>query len=269
MVKLPTLSDSTLTLFAKEVYRHTGITMDATKRSMLAGRIRRRMRALDLPTFEAYLDHLRSNRREVDPFIDAVTTNKTSFFRTTSVWDFLANEWLPERSGTTRAWSAAASKGQEAASLALILDANQQKTGGRWSVHGSDVSPEMVDIASTQTFDNSEVDRAVSAAPCTVNRGRVFTDNGNGTSTLAAGLRRNQTFRRHNLLERHSGGPYDLILVRNVIIYFSATDKVKVMKHALSVLRPGGLLVIGESESMVEGLGSVELLRHCVLRKNA
>ena len=263
------LSDGTLSAFIGEVYKHTGITMDTTKRAMLIGRLRRRARALDLTNFETYLAYLQSNRAEVDLFVDAVTTNKTSMFRTASMWRDIVKSWLPEWNGLTlRAWSAACSTGKEAASLAVLLQEHAaSKPDFRWRIDASDISPEMVEKATQQTFAEVDVVRDAKNAPW-LDVMKYFNPAGDGQVQLNADLRRQIRFFRHNLHEPSKQAPYDLLFVRNVIIYFSSEDKQRVIRNAYRALKPGGLLVIGESESLLDGLDGLEGLGHCLYRKS-
>lgn len=265
------IAPNLLSEFIQEVHRHTGISMDTGKQTMLTGRLRRRSRALELETFDEYLDYLRSTPSEVEHFVDAVTTNKTSMFRTRSVWSYLHNTWLPQHleSGHTSvtAWSAACSSGQEAASLAVTFAEASKTTPFRWRIVASDVSGEMVEAARTQTFPADRIERDSASAPGFESSRYFGRATAQGTRQLDAALRRNMSFKRHNLLDRAPLTRVDLVVVRNVIIYFSIEDKRRVVSRALDAMTPGGLLIIGESESLVGMRDDLELVDHCIYRR--
>lgn len=265
------LAPKLLNAFIEEVYRHTGITMDESKKTMLTGRLRRRTHALELPSFEEYLRFLRENPDEIERFIDAVTTNKTSMFRTRSVWAYLAETWLPEHlaagNRSVAAWSAASSSGQEAASLAITLAKAAETQRFTWRVTASDISDAMVQTARQQTFEAARIRRDAAAAPGLDPSGYFGPPDDKGCRQLNQDLRRNMTFMQHNLFDRAPVRRIDLLFVRNVIIYFSPEDKRRVLERALETMRPGGLLVIGESESLVGTHDDLELVSHCIYRR--
>ncbi len=262
-----------LSEFIQEVHRHTGISMDAGKQTMLSGRLRRRARALDLETFGDYLDYLRSTPNEVEHFVNVVTTNKTSMFRTQSVWTYLRETWLPQHVGSghksVTAWSAACSSGQEAASLAVTFAESAKTNPFRWRVVASDISSEMVDSARSQTFAADRIKRDAASAPGFDPDSYFGRPSTEGTRQLAAALRRNMSFRTHNLFDRAPLTRVDLVVVRNVIIYFSTEDKLRVVSRALDAMTPGGLLIIGESESLVGARDDIELVDHCIYKRKA
>ena len=149
-----TLDDELLALFIREVQVRTGVHLDAGKAVMLSGRLRRRIRALGLADFDAYLVRLRRDRAEEAEFIHAVTTHKTELFRTPSVWRALWSDWLPGRSGRVRAWSAACSTGEEPASLGIVLQAHADRTPGfRYDILATDISAPVVESARAATFE--------------------------------------------------------------------------------------------------------------------
>ncbi|MGN6703663.1 MAG: CheR family methyltransferase, partial [Burkholderiaceae bacterium] len=131
-----TLDAPTLAGLLGLVHRHTGITMSERKSVLLQGRLRPRLRALSLTRYQDYLDFLARHPDEVQRFINLVTTNETSFFRTARVWEFFTNTFLPAWQANARPgqplriWSAAASTGEEAYSIAMLCDDFAQKVKG-------------------------------------------------------------------------------------------------------------------------------------------
>lgn len=253
---------------AAEVYRHTGVTVDESKKSMLSSRIRRRVRALGLGSPDEYLDLLQTldaKAAEIKEFIDVVTTHKTSFFRTGSVWDWLEKslEEEPDKWRTFDAWSCACSNGQEAYSLALTADrAAKHRSGLRWSVTATDVAQITVDRAAQGSYPASDV-AAISKLRPHVDPDAYFDQAQDDNRTVKAGLKSKVRFSQANLLVK-SSKKYDIAFLRNVLIYFTEADKEKVVQNVLSTLRPGGVLVIGESESLLQREGSLEYVAPCI-----
>ena len=148
------LSHRNFTRLAAFVTEYSGIRLPETKLTMLEGRLRRRLRATGIPTFEAYCDHVFSTGRlsgETLHLIDAVTTNKTDFFREIGHFTFLRETGLPvlTRAGVRRlrAWSAACSTGAEPYSLAMILEADFQAPDRTWSILATDLSHNVLETA--------------------------------------------------------------------------------------------------------------------------
>ncbi|MEL6712516.1 MAG: CheR family methyltransferase [Planctomycetota bacterium] len=265
------LTDSDFSRLSGLVHDLTGVTVDGTKRSMLSSRIRRRLRALELDTFHEYIQRLASgdmDPEEIEVFIQTVTTHTTSFFRTPSVWDFLEEEFRSERfdGRDVAVWSAASSTGQEPFSLAMLLRAVRGRDArvGRWSVTASDVSALTVEQARAGRFDRADVEAAAAARPAFDALGcfELQEEAAVATRELASAI----DFRTHNLLDPMQGR-FDAVLLRNVIIYFSEADTQRVIDHATAAIRPGGLLVIGEAESLVARGGGLEFEAPCIYRK--
>lgn len=265
--------DAALTSLVEEVYRRTGVEVDASKRGMVSSRLRRRCRELGLADLGEYWDLLRAlddAAEEVGRFVDAVTTHKTSFFRTRGVWDTLRED-VERRALADQPvafWSAACSTGEEAASIAmLVASIAEEHAGFSWNVEASDVSPLAVARAADMRFSSERVDEAIQHRP-EVPVDRFFEPERDGERRLVPSLRRRLLFREHNLFDAPRRG-FDVILVRNVIIYFNEADTTRVLGHCIGALRPDGLLVIGESESLTGRDSDLEYLAPCIYRKSS
>lgn len=251
-----------------EVYRHTGVTVEDSKKTLLSSRIGRRVRALGLEGPEAYLDLLRSldaAADEVKEFIDVVTTHKTSFFRTKSVWDWLENSLAedPDRWRTFDAWSCACSNGQEAYSLAMTArQAASTRSSLRWSVTATDVSQMTVDRAMLGSYKEADVEAILHQRP-SIDLAAHFYAPKDESRAIRSELKAKIRFSQHNLLERKDSS-YDIAFLRNVLIYFTESDKARVVQNVLSTLRPGGILVIGESESLLQRGSDLEYVGPCI-----
>ncbi len=268
---LDKMKSATFASLQSEVYRRTGIHIDERKKTMILGRMRREARKQGFDNYEDYVASVKKappSSQEVDAFVDAVTTNKTSFFRTASLWRYLWEEFLPSRSDSQPLafWSGASSSGEEAASMAMMCESfrAEHNPAFRYTILASDVSPAMVKAARAQRFDAAKVDAM--KPPIPVESSRHFRAAGEGKE-LSSALRYNMQFRRHSLFEPIGRSCFDVVFVRNVIIYFTPEDKRKVLDLAITALRPGGIFVSGESESPLHHTERLEFVAPCIYRR--
>ncbi|MFK8001972.1 MAG: protein-glutamate O-methyltransferase CheR [Polyangiales bacterium] len=270
-MSLGELDSQTFGSLAQLAHRLTGIHLDERKQGMLLSRIRREARALGHSTYQEYLGSIQGASHgspDVDSFVDAITTNKTSFFRTLSVWRYLIQEHLPKRTSTRRPmrwWSGASSTGEEAASIAMLCETFRQSDPSfRYEVFASDISTAMVKVAEAQSFDNAWIAR--SRVPESIKIDDFFDVDGE-RSVLRPALRKNLSFAQHNLLAPIGRGRFDVACVRNVIIYFTKEDQRKVLDHAIEALVPDGLLITGDSESPLQLTNRLKFIAPCLFRR--
>ncbi|WP_321911425.1 MULTISPECIES: protein-glutamate O-methyltransferase CheR [unclassified Paraburkholderia] len=240
-------------LFEK-VRRHTGIAMNERKWTMLKGRLRRRIMTLGLPDYGDYLRLLDGSSDEVRDFIDLVTTNETSFFRTPRIWEYLAGEFLPrwaaQRKGEPlRVWSAAASSGEEAWTTAMLCEELRLLHPSlRYAIVGTDISDGILASARAGHYAGRSMESLRQQRPELVQR--YFRSDAAGISVNEA-LRTHVSFRRHNLYDvPRDLGQFDLVLLRNVLIYFDLEGQKAVLANVRRAMRPGAVLIVGESESL-------------------
>lgn len=262
---MPTLSrsvevtDSLLSRYGKLIYKMTGIHISPNKKQLLSNRLRRRLRATGIDTFEEYLDHLQklpSADPEWDAFLQEITTHETYLFRDQSHWKWFQDTYLDEigrqarageRKKTLRIWSAACSTGDEACTIASCI-ADRLSDVSQWKVDilGTDIGIEAVKSAEAQTFNK----RAMQHVPDNY-RSRYFAKAANSDVwTARPNLTRWMRFRQHNLLNPVKDGPFDIVFVKNVLIYFDGESKKKAMAHIRNALKPGGTLITGPSEGV-------------------
>jgi chemotaxis protein methyltransferase CheR len=184
--------------------------------------------------------------------VDLLTTNETYFFREPAHFDAIEAELARTRPRTLAVWSAASSFGDEAYSTAMLLSDLQQqgRIGHQWSVLGTDISDRVLRSAVAATYPE---DRLRNVSP---ERLRRYCLRGDGTSEgllqIAPKLRERVRFGQLNLcLPVEHLGPFDIVLLRNVLIYFDAATKAAVVDRVLTQLRPGGLFFIGTAEGRV------------------
>lgn len=230
----------------------SGIHLPDDKRVLLTNRLKGRLRETGVRDHTAYLARVTTDPREAQRFVNAVTTNETYFFRCHRHWEFLRGALAAhaaEGGGDLALWSAATSTGAEAHTMAIcLLEALGPGLGGRRAVIlGTDINDEVLESARAGVYgpyalaqmDESLIPRHFESLPDRLHRVRPE-------------LRRLCTFERHNLLESLDRGPFDVVFLRNVMIYFDLPTRERVLRRVHEVLRPGGWLVVGESESLVQ-----------------
>ncbi len=261
MWELKQLSAEEYDRFRALIYRETGIAVPEGKVTLLSNRVRRRLRAHGLDSFDDYYRLLAGGRLpgELERFIDAITTNETSFFRTGSHFDWFSGPFIdavaarPAAAGEVlRVWSAACSSGEEPYTLAICLAENRRRLAGRrWEILGTDISETALAAARGATYAARAVEGVTPAI-----LDRYFTaDPAAGTWTVVPELASGCVFRRHNLMEPLAAGPFDCVFIRNVLIYFDRPSKEVVVRNVLAALRPGGHLVVGPTEGIHDMLG--------------
>lgn len=243
------------------IQNYSGIKMPASKRTMLEGRLRRRLRLLDLPTFDAYCRYLFDDEGlddEAAHLIDVVTTNKTDFFREPEHFDILMSHLLPAlleagrgRPGTPiKIWSAASSTGAEAYTLAMLMaEARRRIPDLTTFILGTDICHEVLKSAVDGIYPEAMLE------PIPDELRRLYIRRGRGRARgqfrLVPELRAQVHFGRLNLMDQSYpvDRDMDLIFCRNVLIYFDKPTQQRVLERLTGHLRPGGYLVLGHSES--------------------
>ena len=243
---------------AAYIYKECGIRLPPVKITMIEGRLRRRVRANGLSSLRDYCgwlfdgNHLEGEREHL---LNAVTTNKTDFFREPKHFDYLVDTALPKmhREGVRqlRVWSAACSTGAEPYTLAMLLDAYAQDKGGPdFGILATDLDSEVLRTARRGVYPAAMLD----PVPAALRNRYVMrpSDPKRGEMRIAPALRSAIGFAQMNLMdERYPvGDAMDIIFCRNVLIYFDKPTQEKVVSRLVACLRPGGLIFLGHSESI-------------------
>lgn len=249
------------------LYEAAGITLADHKKSLLMGRLGRRLPACGVQDYGAYFDLLMSGRMpgETQMAIDLLTTNETYFFRESAHFDFLREQVLPAlQPGPLRVWSAASSSGEEAYTLCMVL-AEALGTGRRWEVFGSDLSTRVLDAARRGHYPMARAERiprALLHRYCLKGTGSQA-----GTFLVDRELRARTTFQQINLIETLPDiGPFDIVFLRNVMIYFDMPTKREVVAKVLARMRPGGWLFVSHSETLNGVNAGLEMVRPSIYR---
>ncbi len=262
--------DITRVEFAKVaafLYAETGITLRPGKEPMVMGRLEKRLRALGLTTYSAYLAEIESPAAEAElrTAVDLLTTNETYFFREPQHFAFLSDVVVPARpyGRPLRVWSAASSSGEEAYSAAMVLE---DRMTSPWEIVGTDISTRMVERCRQGLYPLAaagKIPQPLLKRFCLKGTGEY-----DGQLMVARSLRDRVTFRCANLLEDLSPlGTFDVIFLRNVMIYFEAETKATLVARAERMLHPGGHLLVSHSETL-NGLGSgLQMVRPSVYQR--
>lgn len=267
MPGVPVLGEAEFRWFQQMIFDVAGIHMTAAKRSMVAARLAKRLKALGLGSYGEYLRRLAQDHAERALVVDLLTTNETYFFREPKHFDFLREQILAAhpRGRPFRVWSAACSSGEEPYSLAMVL-ADRLGLSADWGVLGSDISNKVLERARAGQYPMSRAERI---PPDYLKRYCLKGVGSNdGSFLIERTLQARVEFRWINLNERLPAlREFDLILLRNVMIYFNADTKRQVVARIAEKLKPGGYLFIGHSESLNGIYDGLTLITPSIYRK--
>ncbi len=247
----PALSDHEFAHFQRFIYEAAGITLSASKKALVSGRLAKRLQQFELTSYGQYLQLLVSGQapEETQTAVDLLTTNETYFFREMKHFERLRElaQAARRRPRPFRVWSAASSTGEEVYSIAMVLDDCMGSSD--WEVLGSDISARVLEQARRGHYSMARAAHTPQAflkQYCLRGVGDY-----EGTLLIAPELRRRVEFQHVNLnatlpkLE-----PFDVIFLRNVMIYFNDATKRQVVERLVTRLKPGGHFFVGHSESL-------------------
>lgn len=266
------ISDSEFGRFQALMQRVAGIHLPPSKKPLVCGRLSKRLRARGIGSYGDYYRLIVGGGEpaELQAAIDLLTTNETYFFREPQHFEFLVREVLPGvRPGAAfRVWSAASSTGEEAYSIAMVL---MDKLGEAtpWEVFGSDISSKVLEAARRATYPTARNEAGIPP-----DYRRRFCLRGTGAMAgklrVDAAVRERVRFAQINLNgDLKDAGDFDVIFLRNVMIYFDMETKRRVVAALHRRLRPGGWLLIGHSESLNGVSEQFRPVRPTIYRKEA
>ncbi|HEX5204064.1 CheR family methyltransferase [Paractinoplanes rhizophilus] len=234
------------------LHRETGIRLAPGKEALVAGRLDKRLRNLGMADYPEYVHYLRTqpaSSPEMVQLINLLTTNETFFFREQQHFQFLRDVVVPDRDRARplRLWSAASSTGEEAYTAAMVL--SDALPDAPWEIVGTDISSRVVDNARLGIYPitaAAKIPRPMLRKYCM--RGREEYD---GTMAVNRRLRARVSFRQDNLMGQLGHlGRFDVIFLRNVMIYFDPETKRELVLRLQDMLHPGGYLIVSHSESL-------------------
>lgn len=243
------------------IHHEFGIKMPEAKRLMLQSRLQKRLRVLNLSTFEEYCEYLFGEeglRTELVHMIDMVSTNKTDFFREPNHFDYLAEVAVPTLAKTRAAsrlnlhlWSAGCSSGEEPYTLAMVLsEYAQNHPGFDYSILATDISSRMLEMGRQVIYNEARV----APVPAGLRKKYLLrSKNPNkGVVRIVPELRERVQFQRLNFMDREFkiGQAMDIIFCRNVIIYFDMPTQERLLNNFCRCLSPDGYIFMGHSETL-------------------
>lgn len=259
------------------IFKQAGIHLDDNKMTMVQSRISRRLKSLELETYEEYIKYLETNKdKELEQFINALTTNKTDFFREIDHFNYLKQVFLPnlvkqkkhQGTHTIFIWSAACSAGHEVYTLAMIMEEFIKiNPGFDYKILGSDIDTDILEKAQNGVYPEEQL------LPVAKHYLAGNFQKGSGTNSgfhkASEKLKRNVKFRRFNLIDKADRLPlsFDIIFLRNVLIYFPPEVIQLVIDKLSSHLKTGGHFFIGHSETLNGITHDFETLGAATFRK--
>ncbi|AJQ96327.1 CheR family methyltransferase [Gynuella sunshinyii] len=249
------MTENDFRLIARVAYQLTGIVLADHKKNMVYSRIVRRVRKLGLPDFRSYCQILENpDDEEINEFVNAITTNLTSFFRESHHFESLRQKVIPQLltnpTKKVRIWSAGCSTGEEAYSIAIVLH-EFFKNRREWDVKvlATDLDSNVLETGRQGVYERARVE-SLSQAQIEAS---FIIDKHQETVTVKDNIKQYIRFNRLNLLnEWPMQGHFDVIFCRNVVIYFDKVTQNKLFRRYADILNPQGYLFIGHSEQLGE-----------------
>lgn len=269
-------SEKEFDYFAALVYEKSGIVLGRHKKNMMYTRLVRRVRDLRLPSFPAYCAYVQGPEGpdEIGALINAMTTNLTRFFREDHHFDYLRSTIVPDCIARARSpgdrrfrvWSAGCSSGEEPYSIAITLQ-KAFPALRQWDARilATDLDTNMVARGAAGIYPRESVEEL----PAGLRNGQFEPVSGQSDKLrVMPGLRDLITFKPLNLLQSWPiSGPFDAIFCRNVMIYFDGPTKARLVQRLTELLRPGGWLLIGHSETLLDHQAQLKLVGRTIYRK--
>ena len=232
------------------IYKYLGIEIEEKQQDYLEFKLNERLEILDIKSFKEYFRFVFKNKDERQNIVNLITTNETYFFREQKHFEFLQNEIIPKiKYETFRCWSAASSTGVEAYSIAMVLESHLSSYKN-YEIVASDINTEVLEIAKKAVYPiklAQKIPKKYLQSYC--QRGKNQFD---GYFKVKEKIQEKVTFKKINLFEKVSEdiGKFDLIFLRNVILYFNDEEKKTILENTLKHLNDGGYLFMGHSESL-------------------
>jgi len=266
---VPELSSEQFNWISSRVKQLTGIMLPPQKHVLVQSRIQRRLRLLKMSSFSEYLDYLQGPNGDTESvsFCNALTTNLTSFFRERHHFDHLESELkdLASRGAqSARIWSAGCSTGQEPYSIAIsVLNAGRNELIPDTTITATDIDTSVLQTAKTGSYSGDDFE----ALPQMAKQYFQPSDT-DGFFEASNQSKKIIEFKQANLMEDWPNpGTFDIIFCRNVMIYFDAETKKKLIRRFTESLRPKGVLYLGHSESVVNSDVELEMIGRTTFRR--
>ncbi|MCB1190322.1 MAG: protein-glutamate O-methyltransferase CheR [Leptospiraceae bacterium] len=262
------ISEKEFKLFRDLIYDSAGISMAESKKQLIASRLSSRLRYYQFSKFIEYYNFITSEdqNQEKQIFIDLLTTNETSFFREPVHFEFLKNEILKnfDRKRIFRVWCAACSSGEEPYTMSMVLSDTLGEN--KWEIIASDISSRILEKSRQGMY---PIEKAKQIPP---NYLKKYCLRGKGSKEgyfkISTMIRSKINFLYVNLIEPLPNlGKFDLILLRNVMIYFDQTTRKSLVEKLVPLIHEKGYLFIGHAETLLNITDSLKSIRPAIYRK--
>jgi chemotaxis protein methyltransferase CheR len=260
--------------FQRLAYQEAGIALRDNKGALVAARVAKRVRDLGLSDAGEYLSYLQADRAgtEMVHFLDAITTNFTSFFRENDHFEFLKQEaaaWAASGVSEVRVWCAAAATGEEPYTLAMVLSEVLRETSVDFRILATDISVRALTFAAEGRYPRSRLEQVPAALRARYFQADTTTRGGEPELKVLPSLRKHIVFKRLNLATPPFPlrGNLDAVFCRNVMIYFDTQVRQRLVQDIERLLRPGAPLVVAHSETLGGVRGQLETVSSSVYRK--
>lgn len=259
------------------IFQHTGISLSDHKRALVYSRLARRLRHYGFKTYSEYYRLLTERDKdgvELVEMINAITTNKTSFFRENHHFTFLKETCFPDLrrsvqgpARTVRIWSAASSTGEEPYTIAMVArDALPESDGWRIEIQATDIDTSVLQRAEEGVYQDEQMEDV----PVALLHKYFLKGKGDHAGFVKVGpkIRPLVHFQRLNLNSPSWPWrePFDIVFCRNVMIYFNKDTQRELIRRMIALIRPGGYLMLGHSEFLHGQVDGVEHLRKNIYR---
>jgi chemotaxis protein methyltransferase CheR len=257
------------------IYQQYGIKMPPIKKTLLESRLHKRLNALNMSSFKEYIELILNSKEsdyEIISMVNAVTTNKTEFFREANHFDFLTSFVLPKLSERqnrmVKIWNAGCSSGEEVYTTAIVLsEFIENHTEMDYSILGTDISTDVLNKAITAVYPEERVH----TIPLHIKRKYFLKSKEvqNKTVRVVPSLRKKVCFQRLNFMDNHYplNQLFDIVFCRNVLIYFDKPTQEKVINKLCDKLAKGAMLFLGHSESITDMNVPLEQIKPTIFRK--
>lgn len=260
------LSDKAFKQICDLIYQKTGIVLLKQKKMMVYNRLLKRLKILQLTSFEQYVALLMQHKQgtEWQYFINALTTNLTAFFREAHHFDVLAQHAKAKKQDVYRVWCTAVSTGEEAYSVAMVLNSIKTDHIFRKEIVASDINNQVLQIAQQGIY----AEEVITAIPAQLRKSFLLKGQGDnqGYVRIHEELRKQIQFQQINLKDKYwpIEGQFDVIFCRNVMIYFESKMQQELLDRFLPLLKKEGLLMIGHAENICQQNSHYQLVERSI-----
>lgn len=266
------ITDTEFQLIQQLIYSMAGVYIKSHKKTMVANRLRKRLETYGFNNYKKYYDFITKTpdgRRELIEFVNCLTTNETFFFRHGEQLEMLVEKIIPQRltemgpGDKLRIWSAACSTGEEPYSVAMLIhNRYKQDTINRIELWASDINKEVLERAKRAVYKPYALQKLPQVFTTA-----YFIKESEERYCLSERIKKRVHFFHHNLLEYNPHGKFDVILCRNVMIYFDMESKNKVLYQLNKSLRTGGFMITGYAESLFRTETTLKYIRPTLYHK--